>query len=277
MGSCLESQLNKEDCLKIRKNNLIIAVGLSFVLSIATFLPVSAENVPTTEQKVAFLKSIGTTDEAISIYNPTQINNLYNDLYGKDVHFSGFETKDVKMTENVGDGKARGNISTSMLRLTVATYDFVANGKVTGMNVSLGYQWLQSPILHHHDALTFTWDNNLFYDAGFYAESGYNIKSGFLSIDRVNAPATAQAGGMGWYLNTALPPGITTSNNFGGADIYLKAHSSYSPSTRLNSKMYFTYAHQILGLGITLGFPGSVGVSITGGNYDQQTYSYTYH
>lgn len=164
-----------------------------------------------------------------------------------------------------------------MLKLNVATYDLVSDGTVIGVDVSLGFSWLTPPILNLTDGFTFTWDKDVFYDSGFYATSGVNTNKGYRLIDSINAPATAEAGGMGWYLSINNPLDANTiGGHYGGAQILLKPYSSYAPGTDLNSKMYFTYAHQLIGVGITFG-PGSTGVTVTGGNYDQQTFSYTYH
>lgn len=58
------------------------------------------------------------------------------------------------------------------------------------------------------------------------------------------------------------------------------ARTPFSSSATLHSKLYLTYAHQKPGASISFGISSSgsnVGVSITGGKYDQQSLSYTYH
>ncbi len=151
------------------------------------------------------------------------------------------------------------------------------NGKVKWVDVALAYEWLQEPILTMTDALTFTWDANTFYDNGFYANSGCIVDGQYVNIEDINAPATAQAGGLGWYSKLSLPHHGNTYKHIGGAQVLLGVKNPFSSSATLNSKMYLSYAHQLVGAGISLGFPGSVGVSFTGGKFDKQAFSYTYH
>lgn len=260
------------------KSRFSSAIAMFLVLALFMSFNVNAKDIQkeaTYDEKIEFLKSIGTTEEALSNYNPYQVDSLYNDLYGKDVHFSGSESKIVDISN--GNPNSRGNISTSQLKLTVGTYDMITNGKVTAVNVSLGYQWLKEPILVLTDALTFTWDNNDFYDAGFYATSVCTVDGEEHVIEDINAPATAQAGGLGWYSKLSLPHHGNIYKHYGGAEVLLIPRTPFSSSANLDSKMYLSYAHQLVGVGISLGFPGSVGVTFTGGNYDQQSHSYTYH
>lgn len=259
----------------IKKIQSFLIITLAVVLSIPNLVYAESQNHITQEDKINFLKSIGTTDEAISNYNPIQIDNLYSTLYGKDANFSGFESQIVEIQEE--NTTLRGNIPTSQLKLSVATYDVISNGVVSEVDVSLGFNWLQAPFFNLTDGFTFTWDDDVFYDEGFYATSGVNTNKGYRLIDSINAPATASAGGMGWYLSINNPIDANTiGGHYGGAQILLKPRMSFTAGKTLNSKMYFTYAHQLIGFSITFG-PGSTGVSITGGNYDQQTFSYTYH
>ena len=254
----------------------IISAVLTLILTISIPSNAADNTSPVTyKEKIAYLKSIGTTDEAIEEYNPYQIDSLYNSLIGKDARFSGLESKIVDIIDN--NSITKGNISTSQLKLTVGTYDMLQNGKVNNVNVSIGYEWLKEPILVLTDALTFTWDNSLFYDQGFYAESVCNVDGEVHPIEFISAPATAQAGGLGWYSKLSLPHHGNTYKHYGGAEFLLGVRKPFSASADLNSKMYLTYAHQLIGAGISLGFPGSVGVTITGGSYDQQAHSYTYH
>lgn len=261
--------------MKFKKTiQVIVSMVLSMILLGSSSLTTQANDSTSLSEKIEYLRSIGTTDEAISEYSEQQINDLYERFYGHDVVFSGYQSKVVTITE---PSKTRaGNISTSDLRLSVGTYDMLSNGRVTGIDVSLGYEWLNGPIIELIDACTFTWDSDLFYDEGFYAVSGCNTLDGYRVLENINAPAIAENGGMGWYMQITNPYGGTI-NHIGGAQLLLKPRGNISSSTDLNSKMYFTYAHQQLGVSISFSSSSEVGVEISGGNYSKQTFSYTYH
>lgn len=260
----------------IKKIRVMMLVCMGIMIAGLAVNIVNAEDRITEAEKIDYLKSIGTTEEAIAIYNQAQIDELYYTLQGKDVKFSGIETTIVEIENKNSDQMERNNISTSKLQLSIGTYDMERDGKVIGIDVTLGYKWLESPLMHFTDAFTFTWNDALFYDDGFYAMSNYTLAGGqMITIEQISRPATGQAGGLGWYLNTAVPHGAI-SNNYGGAQILLRPRTYYTSATKLAAKMYFTYAHQLVGAGITIG-PDGPGVTITGGKYDQQTFSYTYH
>ncbi len=249
-----------------------LLVSSLFMTTITTIE--AAESQATQTEKIEFLKSIGTTDEALASFNPQQIDDLYNTLSGKDAHFSGFDSQIIKVTENNPD--ERGNISTSQLQLSIGTYDMVSNGTVIGVDVSLGYQWLKEPVFTMTDALTFKWDSNLFYDDGFYATSNCMVDGQHLVLENINAPALADSGSFGWDSKLSLPHHGNSYKHYGGAQVLLRPRNSFSSSADLNSKMYLTYAHEILGGEISFGFT-DIGVSFTGGSFDQQSFSYTYH
>ena len=258
---------------KLRITVLLVLTMMFSVTPIVCAEDKSASN----EEKIEYLKSIGTTEEAIDDFNPQQIEKIYDSLSNKEAIFSGYKSEIIEITD--GDTTARGNIPTSKLRLSVATYDLVNNdGKITGVDVSMGYEWLSEPVLQMKDGFMFTWDNNTFYDNGFYAIANCDSESGRHVCDSTSAPATAQAGGMGWYLKIApdIPSYIGGRRYYGGAQMLLRPRNTIYSGSKPTSKMYFTYAHQLVGVGISFGSSGSVGVSITDGKYDQQTLSYTY-
>lgn len=270
--------------MKKTKSKSFFTVMLALFL-VATFFMSSLTSVEasdsqvTEKEKIDFLKSIGTTDEALASYNPKQIDDLYNTLYGQDAYFSGFDSKIVEVTESTTD--ERGNIPTSELQLSIGTYDMVSNGTVKGVDVSIGYKWLKDPFFHMKDALTFSWDTNTFYDDGFYATANCHFDGVPILLENINAPALAGPSSFGWYSTISHPTQLGPADYYyGGAQVLLRPKTSFTSSADLNSKMYLTYAHQTLGAGISFGLSGSganVGVSITGGNYDQQSFSYTYH
>lgn len=252
---------------------LALLLTLSLFVSAATSVEASESQV-TEDEKIEFLRSIGTPEEILADYNPKLIDDFYNTLSGKDVRFAGSDSQIVEIKEN--DSKARGNIPTSQLKLTVATYDMMSNGVVSGVDVGLGYEWLRSPICHMDDALTFSWDDNTFYDAGFYATANCTYDGIPITLENINAPAIASSNSIGWYSSIREPQPGLAEKHYGGGQVLLRPRYSFSSSTDLNSKMYLTYAHQIIGFGISFGIT-DIGVSITAGNYDKQALSYTYH
>lgn len=245
----------------------------------------AAETESEYEVQVDYLKSIGTPDELLEQYTPERIKNLYDTLQervvgDKTVQFSGYKVEEYDVTDS--DNRIRGNISTDDLRLIIATYDFLTDDNyVDGVNVSLSYEWLNDPVCHYEDGFGFSWDGSIFNDEGIYAASYYTHPDyGVFTMDEVDRAANANVGSMYWYLDTGKPKGVT-SNNFGGADIYLVPKEAFPASERLKSKMYFQYVHQKLGANISLGFStdstGNFSVSVEAGHYDMQTESYTYH
>lgn len=267
----------------IKKISMLLAILLAFVSN--GYVTKAAEVNSEYYMQLEYLREVGTPNELLLDFSPARVAQLYNTLYEhneKRVVFSGYDSEIYKITENNENARG-GNISTSDLKLTVATYEFIdENDKVIGMNAALTYEWLTNPIFHLTDAMIFTWDGTLFYDEGMYAQSCYDHPTyGVVSMDYVDSPAKAQSGSMGWYLSTAKPKGVS-SYNYGGADICLMARNPFDTDTQLRSKMYFTYAHQIAGASISLGISSgstpsvSAGVSVTAGDYHEQTYSYTY-
>lgn len=254
---------------------VMLASFLAATFFMSSLISVEASDTLVTEEaKIDFLRSIGTTDEALSSYNPKQIDDLYNTLYGKNAVFSGYNTQIMDITESSSGEK--GNIPTSQLQLTIGTYDLTSNGKVTGVDVSLGYKWLKEPVFNMTDALTFKWDSNLFYDDGFYGFSNCLVDGQNLTLESINAPALADSGSFGWYSKLSLPHHGNSYQHYGSAQTLLRPHTPFSTSANLNSKMYLTYAHQILGPEISFGL-SDVGVSFAGGSFDQLSSSYTYH
>lgn len=264
-----------------RKRILKYVVVLLYVVfsGVLFITPVKAdERSIILEEKVKFLESIGTPKNVIETYNSTQIERTYKNLFGKNAHFAGAESKIIEVKDETSS--LRGNISTSKLKLSVGVYDMVdeATGEVFEINVSVGYEWLSEPIWQSNDALTFSWDKDLFYDEGFYHESLCSINGWIHTIEYITTPALASEGGFGWYSKLGIHlDDASIYKHFGGGDIRLIPKRSYKESTDLNSKMYFQYAHQIAGVGISFGITGDLGVSINGGNYDEQALSYTYH
>ena len=257
----------------------------SFVLILAVTLlffsveHVKAEDSPVAmEKKIEFLKSIGTTDEALSFYSDQQINGLYDRLFGQDVSFSGFTSQEVEVKEKING--ERGNIPTSKLQLSVGTYDLKSNDQVTGLDVTLGYKWVKEPILHLDDALTFSWDKDMFYDDGFYAMANCTTITGLpWVLENINAPAKVSDGGLGWYTSIAEPRFEPAQSHYGGAQVLLRPRNPFSTSAVLHSKMRLEYAHQILGASIVLGVNNSganAGVTFSAGKYDYQSVSHTY-
>ena len=260
-------------------STVIIALFLISTFFLSSMTSVEASDSQVTEaEKINFLKNKGTTDEALTSYTPKQIDDLYDTLYGQDAHFSGFDSKIVEVAEANSD--ERENISTTKLQLMIGTYDLVSNGIVKGVDVSIGYKWLKDPMIHLTDALTFSWDNNTFYDDGFYATANCNVDGVPILLENINAPALAGSSSFGWYSTISQPQSGPADYFYGGAQVLLRPKTPFSSSATLHSKLYLTYAHQKLGGSISFGLSSSgpnIGVSITGGNYDQQSLSYTYH
>lgn len=228
--------------------------------------------------KITYLKEIGTTDAAILSYTDKQVDDLYNTLHEKDVQFSGYTSKIVEVSER-SNGERSSNIPTSQLELSIGTYDIHSNGKVIGVDVSIGYKWIKEPITHLTDALTFRWDDKVFYDDGFYAMACCNASGLPVVLENISAPAKATAGSIGWYTTLANPRFELADNHYGGAQVLLRPRTPLNTSAVLHSKMYLEYAHQKIGASISfgLGFSGpSASVSFSGGNYDKQSLSYTY-
>lgn len=260
----------------MKKLRMAVLIVLTMMLSVTSIVYAEDESI-SNDEKIEYLKSIGTTEEALANLNPKQIDEIYDSLSNQKAVFSGCKSEIVEIAD--GDTTARGNIPTSKLKLSVATYDLVSSeGKITGVDVSMGYEWLSEPVLQMKDGFVFTWDNNVFYDNGFYAIANCDSELGRHVCDSSSAPATAQAGGMGWYLKIApdIPSYVGGRRYYGGAQMLLRPRNTIYSNNKPTSKLYFTYAHQLVGVGISFGTSGTVGVSITGGQYDQQTLSYTY-
>ena len=131
------------------------------------------------------------------------------------------------------------------------------------------------PILRLTDAHTFTFDGTKFRIGGIYAESGYQVNDQWILADSVDAPATAEDGGLGWYLSIDSKYVSSFYTNSGGADIYLIPRNANATYSQLSSSMYYTYAHQKTGASISLS-PGGAGITISGGSHDYQSSVYYY-
>lgn len=222
-----------------------------------------------------YLVTLGCPNEYVDTLSDDRVSNMYNILISGNYEFSGLKQEIVEVQD--GNPNARGNISTSKLKLSIATFDYVdSSNNVQEVYVSLGYYWLQEPIVTATDAITFNWDGTLFALNGFYA---INTSDEKLPVDYVDAPAKSANGGIGWYSKMKDPYlGMVGIN--GGADLLLIPKKTIGANSNLNSDMHLNYAHATLGFSLSFGIDSSgpsVGISVVSGTYDEQALTYIYH
>ncbi len=259
----------------------IVCITLIICMSIIGFkTPKCIAAVPTTNVQISYLKSIGAPDEYINNLPEAHINYLYNKYssMGDDVVFAGYTTRIIDIDETFSDDDMTtyGSIPSSQLRLTLDIIEFPnSQGKVASMYVDVLYEWLSEPFFHMTDGHMLNWNSNYFYMRDFESYSYY----GGTAIDGDVMPATSSEGGAGWYLSTVRPSYISNSSlNFGGATFTLVPTVSYPINSGLGVNFFYTYAHQLVGAGISFGFSSGpeVGITLAGGKYDSQALTYRY-
>lgn len=258
---------------KIKSNSFFKSIP-AFILVITLLLlslkHVEAHDPPAAEnKKITFLKNIGTTDEALSSYNSGQIDALYSSLFGQDVRFSGFHSEILEVKHS-----KRSTFFTSKLELFIGTYDLHYKGKITGIHVIAGYKWLKGPIVHMTDQLTFSWDNQTFYDDGFSAATHCTESGADFFLESFDAPGTAAANSLGWSTSLAEPQSGPADSHYGTAQIVLRPREPLDPSTVLHSSMQLEYAHQFFSLSINRNL--SAEIKLSRDHYIYQSVSYTY-
>lgn len=257
----------------------ILAMLLSFVMMLSLCIPVSVSaeesNTVTEDSMRDYLITVGCPEEYVDTLPAEKIANMFQILQSGNYVFSGWKEEVLEVQEENQD--ARGNIPTSKLQLTIATFDNTHDGNIVNdVYVSLGYRWLQTPFACYTDALTFNWDGSLFSLNGFYA---LNTGSNGAVVSSITAPAKSANGGIGWYSLMADYNFGTIGTN-GGAELRLVPKRTITMNSNLNSDMHLNYAHSTLGLSLSFGIDGSgasAGVSIVDGVYDELATYYVYH
>lgn len=263
----------------MRKHKLLLFI-ITFVLLITLWHPLSinASETPAVSDEAIkdYLITLGTPEEYIATLSSEKLNSMYSVLQSGNYVFSDWEQKVVEIEDSVP--QMRGNISTSKLQLIISTYDKVVDGVVDQVYVSLGFRWLQTPIMLETDALTFNWDGSLFSINGFYSINTSEAPNHPV-VDYVEVPAKSANGGVGWYMRLSDKNFGYVGTN-GGAELLLIPKRTIGASENLNSDMHFNYAHSTVGLNLSFGVSGSglsAGVSINSGVYDEQALYYVYH
>lgn len=252
---------------------------LAFIMTLVLVVPISANAKETQsisdDSMREYLISLGCPEEYVETLSTDKMANMYEILKSGNYEFSGWEQEVLEIQEE--NPNARGNIPTSKLQLTIATFDNTHDGNIVNdVYVSLGYLWIQPPLATFTDALTFNWDGSLFSLNGFYAMN--TGKNGGV-VDSISAPAKSANGGVGWYSRMADPNfGIVGVN--GGAELRLVPKKTITMNSNLNSDMHLNYAHSTLGVTLSFGIDGdgaSAGVDIVSGVYDELATYYVYH
>ncbi|MCL2865314.1 MAG: hypothetical protein FWE25_07235 [Lachnospiraceae bacterium] len=255
-----------------RKVKRVLLLGLVMVfISNSVVLNVSAKsNVIDKEEIKEYFLSIGTEQSFLDMTNDEKLEQLYFELRSRgEATFTGYETKVVEVQGS--NENSRGQISTDKLKLTIAIFEHTANGKIFGLSISLGYQWLTQPWNNFTDAHTFSFDGSKFMISGMYAESGFMTTNGYKQRDFVDGPALAMDGGLGWYLKTNVAlEWSPIKPNFGGASIYLLPRNGATSKANLRSSMYYNYGHARVAFGVSISKNGP-SITLSGPAFDNQT------
>lgn len=260
-----------------KSRRLSLVLTFVMILFLCSSVSVNAEELQMVSDDFMreYLVTLGCPEEYVDTLSDEKVSNMYNILICGNYEFSGLKQEVVELQD--GNANARGNIPTSKLRLTIATFDNVNSlNNVQEVYVSLGYYWLQEPIVTATDALTFNWDGTLFSLNGFYA---MNTSAQNLPVDSIDTPAKSASGGIGWYSRMKDPYlGMVGIN--GGAELLLIPKQTIKANSNLNSDMHLNYAHATVGLSLSFGISSSgpsAGVSVVSGVYDEQATYYIYH
>lgn len=238
------------------------------------------------ETMIQYMKNIGTPQEFLDSITDHKLHELYYRFQDKNMKFGGTQTEIVTIPNtNSSDGvQPYGGIPDSKLELSVTTFDECTDSNlVVGVAVEAFFKWLSSPILQLTDAMTLNWNGELLSMQGFFAESGYILEGLWVPIQSISNYSTAQKGGVGCYLSIAQREEISGDPTQGTMSVYLVPRKAYYYHDILKEQLFFEYAHQTVGLSISMGasighpISGSVGIGFTGGSYDSRGFAKNYH
>jgi len=254
------------------KKGVLFLIIVIMIFSLFYF-HVSIEENDIPEDVIQYLLSIGTEQEFLDMISNERIQQLYLRLVDSDyeVNFVDYQFEAIET-----DSEPSGRNPINSLQITVGVFEFISNGRIQAVQISISYRWNAPPISmpgFGTDAHTFTFDPNLFMIGEIFAESGFTRSELWHSIDYVDVPAFAADGGLGWFLKRQVTDGVTNQpggNFVGGADILLIPRNVNATRESLNSQMFYTYAQQRAGTRITLGVNESP-IWIIGGSFNYQT------
>ena len=275
--------------MKIFKKIITFLLAFSLMVSfplVSAFAETNGNDDVSKETIIQYMKNIGTPQEFLDSITDHKLHELYYRFQDKNMKFGETQTEIVTIPNtNSSDGvQPYGGIPDSKLELSVTTFDECTDSNlVVGVAVEASFKWLSSPILQLTDAMTLNWNGELLSMQGFFAESGYILEGLWVPIQSISNYSTAQKGGVGCYLSIAQREEISGDPTQGTMSVYLVPRKSYYYHDILKEQLFFEYAHQTVGLSISMGasighpISGSVGIGFTGGSYDSRGFAKNYH
>ena len=245
------------------KKVLSILLTVTILCSNAAILTHAAELSP--EQ---YLKSIGVPDEYLANISEYEINDIYNDYKDKPgVSFNSMDTYYMEDENPGGELQTRGTISSSSLKITIATFNHKLIDKsdntttLVMVDVRVSYQWLKAPKIKNTDSITLDWNHEKFYykESSFEAKSlydqikysGSNVKDVVYSTTSKN-PKKVIAGSILWDYPFAVWDEIT--NYHGYAKFTLYPYNTIYQKNAVVDAFYYNYVHSTNPLPISISY-----------------------
>lgn len=88
--------LIRRSCMK--KLRIAVLIVLTMMLSVTSIVYAEEESI-SNDEKIEYLKSIGTTEEALANLNPKQIDEIYDSLSNQKAVFSGCKSEIVEIAD----------------------------------------------------------------------------------------------------------------------------------------------------------------------------------
>ncbi|MBQ8638429.1 MAG: hypothetical protein IJ468_04610 [Lachnospiraceae bacterium] len=235
-----------------------------------------AEESVSYEEKVQYLKSIGCTDEYLEIRDTKTIEQVYEQLVGKNVKF----VDNVRVKQNANQRSIpTGTIDDSMFFWEIGVFcEEDADGNMTALDVEPYGRWIEMPINRLTDAVTVNWDSDLFSLNYFYVSATglaqlYDGTTEYIEYYNNEYPAYVTEGGVGYTapISKNLYKNISVSSMI---QLIPKA-GAFTEGVEISVPIIATYYHQLIELEVSFGVElgdGTLGgagqVTIVDGEYD---------
>ena len=242
--------------MKKRFTSLIV---LSLMMSVLWCGGVYAEEKGTEEsleQKIEVLCEKGMQSDEIQNFDSNTICYIYDKVISEEIEEIEV-VEEAQIIEMSGNQSDRAVIPTSKLKVTCYTVNYADEaGMITGCDVSINYRWIENPTIKGTDAITLSWDSELFRFSGYM--NGYNtVKNAANSTEDffnfISSASLTSDSGMGWYTDL-LSPNIPTeaqTEPSGGYYISFEPSKEFYAQDEIVSFFRLNYYHS-LGTEITL-------------------------
>ena len=205
---------------------------------------------PFLEEKKQVLLEKGMECDEIDKFHPNIICHIYDVVVSE--HVDHIEVlKESHILDIKREEENRAIIPTTKLKVNSYTINYAdETGMITGCDVNIRYEWLESPITKQTDVLTLNWDPELFKFSGYM--SGYNaVKNSTDGMEDfynfMEEASLTSTSGIGWYTELVSPniPVDIQTGQTGEFYISLEPSNEFYAQDNIVSFFKFNYYHNI--------------------------------